>query len=122
MSSRCCGTPAGSPFAHSRISPCGENVCEPSMAKLLPADLLHAAPAFGTAMSACAIPADTITAITDPVKFIVATVTLRGIVADGRCIYGTPDVFCKPDMICINPGRILADHPFGKRTAQPTVW
>jgi hypothetical protein len=39
-------------------------------------------------MSACAIPADTITAITDPVKVIVATVTLRGIVADGRRIFG----------------------------------
>src|ERR1700722_3213762 len=93
MSSRCCHTPAGSPFAHSRISPCGENVCEPSMAKLLPADLLHAAPAFGTALSACAIPADNITAITDPVKVIVATVTLRDIVADGKRIVGTPDSF-----------------------------
>src|ERR1700686_1747740 len=101
MSSRCCHTLAGSPFAHSRTSPCGENVCEPSMAKLLPADLLHAAPAFGTAMSACAIPADNTTAITDPVTVIVATVTLRGIVADGRRVFGTPDSFCEPDMIGI---------------------
>src|ERR1700693_754849 len=98
MSSRCCHTPAGSAFAHSGSSPCGENVCETSRAKRRTADLLHAAPAFGTAMSACAIPADTITAITDPVKFIVATVTLRGIVADGKRIFGTPDSFRKPDV------------------------
>src|ERR1700722_16101539 len=119
MSSRCCHTPAGSPFAHSRISPCGENVCEPSMAKLLPADLLHAAPAFGTAMSACAIPADPITAITDPVKVIVATVTLRGIVADGRRVFGTRDSFSQAGRGRDRPGPILADQPFGKRTAQP---
>src|ERR1700737_2066295 len=93
MSSRCCHTDTGSPFKHSRTSPCRENVCEPSMAKLLPADLLHAAPAIGTALSACAIPADNITAITDPLKVIVATVTLRGIVADGRRLFGTADSF-----------------------------